>query len=147
MRVLVSACLTGRNCKYNGGNNYNKKLADFLAGKEVVEVCPEVLAGLPVPRTSVELIDGVPYDANGKNLESELSAGVKAALKQIEGMDIDLVILQSRSPTCGVNQIYDGTFSRTLIKGQGLLAAALCKAGYRVMDLEDFEKSFNDKKI
>lgn len=141
---MISACLAGRNCKYNGGNNYNEKLAAFLKGKEVVEVCPEVLAGLPVPRTSVELINGVPYDADGKNLEAELSAGVKAALKQIEEMDIDLVILQSRSPTCGVNQIYDGTFSRRLIKGQGLLAAALCKAGYRVMDLEDFEQCCSD---
>lgn len=147
MKVLVSACLVGRNCKYNGGNNYNEKLAAFLEDKEVIEVCPEVLAGLPVPRTSVELVHGVPYDADGRNLEEALSAGVKAALKQIEGTDIDLAVLQSRSPTCGVNQIYDGSFTRTLIKGQGLLAAALCSAGYRVMDLEDFEKYYDAKEI
>lgn len=147
MRVLVSACLTGRNCKYNGGNNYNEKLAAFLEEKEVVEVCPEVLAGLPVPRTSVELVNGVPYDANGKKLEAELTEGVRAALKQIEGMDIELAVLQSRSPTCGVNQIYDGTFTRTLTEGQGLLASALIKAGYQVMDLEDFEKNFDSKKL
>lgn len=147
MRVLVSACLTGRNCKYNGGNNYNEKLAAFLEDKEVVEVCPEVLAGLPVPRTSVELVNGVPYAANGKKLEAELTEGVRAALKQIEGMDIELAVLQSRSPTCGVNQIYDGTFTRTLTEGQGLLASALIKAGYQVMDLEDFEKNFDSKKL
>ena len=60
--IIVSACLLGRNCKYNGGNNYDEKVVEFLKGKEVIEVCPEVLAGLGVPRTPIEIVDGVLLD-------------------------------------------------------------------------------------
>jgi len=137
MKVLVSACLVGRNCKYSGGNNYSQKVMDFLKDKEVIEVCPEVLAGMSIPRPRVEILNGKLIDEFGNDVDEKYRNGVAKALKQIEGQDIDLAILQSRSPTCGVKQIYDGTFSGKLLAGQGALAEALIKAGYKVMDLED----------
>lgn len=137
MRILVSACLLGENCKYNGGNNRCEALLRRLQGHEVLPVCPEVLSGLGVPRPCVELRDGVAYNQYGENVDAAFRAGVEKALAQIEGQQIDLVVLQSRSPTCGVKQIYDGTFSRHLIDGQGMLAAALTARGYRVVDVED----------
>lgn len=137
MRILVSACLLGENCKYNGGNNRSEALLRRLQGHEVLPVCPEVLSGLGVPRPCVELRDGVAYNQYGENVDAAFRAGVEKALAQIEGQQIDLVVLQSRSPTCGVKQIYDGTFSRHLIEGQGMLAAALTARGYRVVDVED----------
>lgn len=137
MKVLVSACLVGRNCKYSGGNNYAQKVMDFLKDKEVIEVCPEVLAGMSIPRPRVEILNGKLIDEFGNDVDEKYRNGVAKALKQIEGQDIDLAILQSRSPTCGVKQIYDGTFSGKLLAGQGALAEALIKAGYKVMDLED----------
>lgn len=137
MRILVSACLLGENCKYNGGNNRSEALLRRLQGHEVLPVCPEVLSGLGVPRPCVELRDGVAYNQYGENVDAAFRAGVEKALAQIEGQAIDLVVLQSRSPTCGVKQIYDGTFSRHLIPGQGMLAAALTARGYRVVDVED----------
>lgn len=137
MRILVSACLLGENCKYNGGNNRCEALLRRLQGHEVLPVCPEVLSGLGVPRPCVELRDGVAYNQYGENVDAAFRAGVEKALAQIEGQAIDLVVLQSRSPTCGVKQIYDGTFSRHLIDGQGMLAAALTARGYRVVDVED----------
>ena len=137
MRILVSACLLGENCKYNGGNNRSEALLRRLQGHEVLPVCPEVLSGLGVPRPCVELRDGVAYNQYGENVDAAFRAGVEKALAQIEGQAIDLVVLQSRSPTCGVKQIYDGTFSRHLIEGQGMLAAALTARGYRVVDVED----------
>lgn len=137
MKVLVSACLVGRNCKYSGGNNYSQKVMDFLKDKEVIEVCPEVLAGMSIPRPRVEILNGKLIDEFGNDVDEKYRNGVAKALKQIEGQDIDLAILQSRSPTCGVKQIYDGTFSGKLLDGQGVLAEALIKAGYKVMDLED----------
>lgn len=137
MKVLVSACLVGRNCKYNGGNNYSQKVMDFLKDKEVIEVCPEVLAGMPSPRPRVEILNGKLIDEFGNDVDEKYRNGVAEALRQIEGQDIELAILQSRSPTCGVKQIYDGTFSGKLLDGQGALAEALVKAGYKVMDLED----------
>lgn len=137
MKVLVSACLVGRDCKYNGGNNYSEKVMEFLKDKEVIEVCPEVLAGMPCPRPRVEILNGRLIDEFGNDVDEKYRNGVAKVLKQIEGQDIDLAILQSRSPTCGVKQIYDGTFSGKLLDGQGALAEALVKAGYHVMDLED----------
>lgn len=137
MRILVSACLLGENCKYNGGNNRSEALLRRLQGHEILPVCPEVLSGLGVPRPCVELRDGVAYNQYGENVDAAFRAGVEKALAQIEGQQIDLVVLQSRSPTCGVKQIYDGTFSRHLIPGQGMLAAALTARGYRVVDVED----------
>ena len=139
MRILVSACLLGENCKYNGKNNRKETLLRRLQGHEVVPVCPEVLGGLGVPRPCVELRDGVAYNQYGENVDAAFHAGVDKALAQIAGQQIDLVILQSRSPTCGVKQIYDGTFSKHLIDGQGMLAAALQARGYRLADVEDID--------
>ncbi|XCP85885.1 DUF523 domain-containing protein [Roseburia hominis] len=138
MKVLVSSCVMGKNCKYNGGNNYNPKVMEFLRDKDVIEICPELLANLPIPRPSAELVDGVVMNINGENVDKEYRHAVEISMKEIEHMDIDLAILQSRSPTCGVNQVYDGSFTGKLVKGQGVFAQALIRAGYKVIDSEDF---------
>ncbi len=137
MKILVSACLLGRNCKYNGGNNYSEKLARFLQGREVVEVCPEVLAGLGTPRTPIEIRDGVVVSRDGIVVDNAVRGAVARILHEIKDLDIECAILKSRSPTCGVHQIYDGTFSGILVDGAGVLAQALMDAGYRVIDVED----------
>lgn len=111
---------------------------EFLKDKEVIEICPELLTDLPIPRPSAELVDGVVMSIDGENVDKEYRHAVELAMREIGNVDIDLVILQSRSPTCGVNQIYDGSFTGRLIKGQGLFAQALIKAGYKVVDAEDF---------
>ena len=137
MKVIVSACLLGRNCKYNGGNNYDQKVIDFLADKEVIEVCPEVLAGLGVPRTPIEIVNGILQDKQGNSVDAALRHAIGQILEQLQGQDIQCAVLKSRSPTCGVRQIYDGTFSGTLIDGAGALAQALTDAGYHVLDAEE----------
>ena len=145
MNVLVSACIMGDNCKYNGKNNYNPNISQFLREHKIVKICPELLAKMTIPRKSAEIVDGVVRDTDGKNVDKEYRLAVETALKQIEKMDIDLVVLQSRSPTCGVNSIYDGSFTGKLISGQGLFAKALIDAGYKVKDIEDFENSVNNE--
>ena len=137
MKVIVSACLLGQNCKYNGGNNYDAAVAEYLKDKEVIPVCPEVLAGLGVPRTPVEIVDGVVRNRYGNSVDGVLRQAVQEILEQLRGEDIECAILKSRSPTCGVRQVYDGTFSGKLIDGSGILAQALKEAGYRVLDAEE----------
>lgn len=137
MKVLVSACLLGRNCKYNGGNNYNPKVAAFVSGREVIEVCPEVLSGMSIPRTPIEIANGVVLDRDGNNVDGALRCAVERILQEISEEEIECAILKSRSPTCGVKQVYDGTFSGKLIDGSGILAQALMHAGYHVIDAED----------
>ena len=136
-KIVVSACLLGRNCKYNGGNNYNQAVVDFVQGKEVIEVCPEMLAGLGVPRTPIEIVNGTVLDKNGNNVDVPLRRATEEILVLLRGEEIDCAILKSRSPTCGVKEIYDGTFSGKLIPGMGVLAEALDHAGYTVVDCED----------
>ena len=137
MKIAVSACLLGENCKYNGGNNYHEKLAEFLKGHEVIGVCPEVLGGLPTPRNTSEIVDGVVRHKDGTSVDREFRKGAEIALKMVEGMGAELVILQSRSPSCGVDTIYDGTFSKTLISGDGIFVQLLKEHGIRVMDVKE----------
>ena len=137
MKVLVSACLLGENCKYNGSNNYNSAVAAFVQGKEVLSVCPEMMAGMGCPRTPIEIVDGVQIDRDGKNVDAPMRETVALIMEQIRHEEIECAILQSRSPTCVVNQIYDGSFSGKLISGSGIFAKSLKDAGYRVIDAED----------
>lgn len=139
-KIIVSACLLGENCKYNGGNNYDPKVAAFVRGREVIRVCPETLAGMGIPRTPMEIVGGILTTADGKVVDTQVRQAVAQILDQIRDEDIECAILQSRSPTCGVHQVYDGTFSKKLVDGAGVLAQALKDAGYRVVDREDLEE-------
>lgn len=136
-KILVSACLLGRNCKYNGGNNACAAVAESVKGKNVLEVCPEVQAGMGIPRTPIEIVDGIVTDRNGQSVDAQLRQTIAQILESLQEEQIDCAVLQSRSPTCGVNQIYDGTFSGRKISGSGVFAAALKAAGYQVIDAED----------
>lgn len=139
MKVLVSSCVLGKNCKYNGGgNSLNLNVLEFLKDKEIIEICLELLAGLPISRPSVELVNDVVREKSGKNVDGDYRRAVQLAMRKIEDLDIDLVILQSRSPTCGANQIYDRTFTGKLVKGQGLFAKALMERGYKIIAAKDF---------
>ena len=136
-KILVSGCLLGENCKYNGGNNYNPRVVEFLKGKEVISICPEMMAGMGCPRNPIEIVDGVLTDCHGKNVDSLIRKSVMEIMERIRDEEIQCAVLQSRSPTCGVNQVYDGTFSGKLIPGSGVFAKSLMDAGYRVIDGED----------
>jgi uncharacterized protein YbbK (DUF523 family) len=137
MKVLVSACLLGRNCKYNGGNNYDPKVEALLKDHVAVEICPELMAGLGVPRTPIEIVNSEVKDRNGNSVDAALRGSVDMILTQVRREGIRYAILKSRSPTCGVRQVYDGTFSGTLINGAGVLAQALMDAGCQVIDSEE----------
>ncbi len=137
MKIAVSACLSGENCKYNGGNNYSEKVAEFTRGHEVIPVCPEVYGGLPTPREPSEIVDGVVRHRDGSSVDEEFRKGAQIALEKVLQSGAELVILQSRSPSCGVKTIYDGTFSGRVIEGQGIFARLLQEAGIRVVDVAD----------
>lgn len=134
MKIMVSACLLGENCKYSGGNNRHEKVLAFVQGHEVVSVCPEVMGGLPTPRTPAEIVCGTVINKDGVNVDKEYRLGAQLALEIAKRERIDLAILQSRSPSCGVREIYDGRFTGTRIPGQGVTAKLLCENGFRVMD-------------
>lgn len=137
MKILVSACLLGKNCKYNGGNNFNQGVLEFIEGHEVIGVCPEQLGGLSTPRLPAEIVDGVVTNKEGVSVDAEFRKGAQSALAAALENKVDLAILQSRSPSCGVKEIYDGSFSGKKIKGQGVFAKLLSAHGIKVLDAED----------
>ena len=137
MKIAVSACLLGENCKYNGGNNYSERLRDYIKDKDVVAVCPEVLGGLPIPREPSEIVNGIVRHKDGTSVDKEFKKGAKAALEIVKEQNAEIVILQSRSPSCGVNAIYDGSFSGRIKSGQGIFADLLKRNGIKAIDIED----------
>ena len=137
MKILVSACLIGENCKYDGGNNRNEKVLEFLKGHEVIPVCPEQLGGLPTPRPCSEIVNGIVTNTKGDSVDYEFRLVADIALNTAQTEQIDLAILQSRSPSCGVRQIYDGSFSGTQIDGHGIFAGKLIENGFKVIDAAD----------
>ena len=137
MKIMVSACLLGENCKYSGGNNRNEKVISFIDGHEVFSVCPEVMGGLPTPRVPAEIVRGEVINREGKSVDKEFRCGAQKALEIAKREQIDLAILQPRSPSCGAREIYDGTFSGQRIPGQGVFAALLSRNGFAVKDADE----------
>ena len=137
MKIMVSACLAGENCKYNGGSNRNERILKLMADNEVITVCPEQMGGLPTPRVPSEIRDGKVTTRDGRIVDDEFRIGAAKCLKIAIHEQPDLIVLQSRSPSCGVKQRYDGTFTGTLVEGAGVTAKLLMENGFRVIDVED----------
>lgn len=130
---VISACLLGENCKYNGNNNKCQWVLDFAATHSYVAVCPETQAGLPAPRPPAEIVGEKVLDEKGKDLTEDFIRGAKGCWQLAQeaakerGESIEGAILKAKSPSCGKDQIYDGTFSRTLTDGDGYFARLLKK--------------------
>lgn len=137
MRIMVSSCLCGVDCKYNGENNYREELMKLLSTHEVIGVCPEVMGGLPTPRVCAEIKDGCVWTKDGRDVSAAFQTGAKQALEIALKENIDLVILQSRSPSCGKGQRYSGNFDGKLVEGNGVFAQMLIDHGIMVMDIEE----------
>jgi len=136
--ILVSACLLGVNCQYNGESDFTRELLEFLKDKgEFIAVCPEVLGGLPIPREGAEIVGKKVKTAGGKDMTKQFLKGAERVLKIAKENNVKLAILKAKSPSCGAGWIYDGTFSRNLIKGDGLTAALLKKNKIKVLTEKD----------
>ncbi|HIZ11812.1 MAG TPA: DUF523 domain-containing protein [Candidatus Eubacterium faecavium] len=146
-KLLVSACLLGKNCKYNGGNNKN---ADVIALKEhfdIVEVCPECFGGLKIPRVPNEIINGRAVSKNGEDFTKEYVDGAEKTLYIAQESGAVYALLKERSPSCGKGVIYDGTFSGRLVPGNGITADLLLKNGYRIFGESETDKLLDEAGI
>ena len=141
MAILVSACLLGENCKWDGGNNRNERVIALCEGQEVIPVCPEVAGGLPVPRQPSEIRDGRVVARDGTDVDAAFRLGAEKCLALCEGKPIDFAILKARSPSCGKAQIYDGRFTGTLVPGDGVFAALLRERGINVFTEDETEEA------
>ncbi len=137
--VLVSKCLLGENCKYNGGNNYNKKIVEYLEDKEYISICPECLGGLPVPRDPSEInpSNGKVFSSEGKDVTENFIIGAEKALEIAKKNNAKLAILKQSSPSCGFGTVYDGSFSGNKISGMGKTAQLLFENGVKIITEKD----------
>lgn len=145
-KVLVSACLLGECCRYDGKGSVSEEVEHFLVGKEAIPICPEVMGGLSTPRTPCEIIKNRVMDKNGEDKSEAYQKGAQCVLALAKENQCKLAILKSRSPSCGSNQIYDGTFSGKLILGDGI-CAQLLKANQIVVLSEEELKNFDFNSI
>ena len=135
--ILVSACLLGENCKYDGGNNDNLYVKLFLKDKEYVAFCPEIAGGLDAPRPPCEMCQGRVMNVKGEDMTEEFTDGAEQALDLCLETGAELAVLKEGSPSCGVNWIYDGTFDHVRIPGKGVTAALLAENGINCISEED----------
>lgn len=132
MKLLVSACLLGVNCKYSGGNNYCPQAVALQGEHMLIPVCPEQLGGLATPRAPAERIGERVMTEDGKDVTAQYEKGAAETLRLAKRLGAEGAVLKARSPSCGCGQIYDGTFSHTVVPGDGVTAALLKKEGYPV---------------
>ena len=143
---IVSACLLGVNCRYDGQNNYNEKIYKLFKKYKLFPVCPEVLGGMEIPRNpcEIKIIDNKEkvFDINGNERTNEFQIGARKVLDIAKLINIDGAILMDRSPSCGVNKIYDGTFNNNLITGMGITTKLLKENGFKVYATSDLDNLF-----
>ena len=135
-KLLISACLLGENCKYNGENNYNEAAAALAERYELVPVCPELLGGLSVPRFPCERRGGRVLSndpAGAKDVTEAFQRGAQRCLEKALAEGIRLAVMKAKSPSCGSGEIYDGSFSHTVVSGDGVTAELLKKNGIQVI--------------
>ena len=137
MVTLVSACLLGENCKYNGGNNDNIYVKLYLKDREYIAFCPEIAGGLEAPRLPCEICENQVLNSDGEDLTEELTDGAEQALELCREAGVEFAVLKEGSPSCGVNWIYDGTFEHVRIPGQGITAKLLTENGIKCISEED----------
>lgn len=139
--IGISKCLCGYDCTYRGDSNRIEALELIDKKGEAVLICPEVSGGLSIPRDPAEIVSEEPLcvqTANGKNVTKEYVEGAQKALEILKAHDIEYVILKSRSPSCGFNHIYDGTFSHKVIDADGIFVRLLKKEGYKIYTEENY---------
>ncbi len=139
-KVMVSACLLGDNCKYDGKNNYHEKLNKFLEDKIVIKVCPEMLGGLGVPLLPSEITGDKVINKHGDDVSYYFTKGALETVKIAQREQISIAILKSNSPSCSNEMVYDGTFTHNLVYGEGITAHMLKLNGVEVFNENDIDR-------
>lgn len=135
MIIAVSACLLGDNVTWRGNSNYRKEVEELLKNHTIIKVCPEVMGGMSIPRYPSEISSFDPLKVindHNEDVTKEFSVGARNAYSLVEY--VDFAILKARSPSCGNDYIYDGTFSHKIIKGNGVFSNLLKENNIKVFN-------------
>ncbi len=135
--IIVSACLAGVACRYDGAAKPCKKVISLVAEGQALPLCPEQLGGLPTPRLPAELIGDRVIRKDGVDVTAEFMRGAQEAIKIAQMVGAKKAILKARSPSCGSGKIYDGSFTDRLVDGTGVFTGLCKKIGMDVMTEEE----------
>ena len=124
-KLLISACLLGENCKYSGGNNYCAAVEQLREHYDLIPVCPERDGGLPTPRIPSERLGDKVVNKMGDDVTAQFRRGAELALEAALQNGCRIALFKERSPSCGCGAIYDGSFTGTLVSGDGVTAELL----------------------
>ena len=136
-KLLVSACLLGKNCKYNGKNNYNEKVCALAKKYDLIPVCPETAGGLSAPRNPAEICGQQVLLSDKTDVTAEFKKGAELTLETALACNCKKAMLKAKSPSCGSGRIYDGTFSKKLVCGDGVTAKLLKENGIVIFNEEE----------
>ena len=134
MNILVSSCLLGLNCRYNGTSCFSESVAALSGIHTLIPVCPEQMGGLPTPRAPLERSRGLVIDKDSRDYTAAVEKGSSDVLRIAKLLNCSHAITKSRSPSCGYGIIYDGTFTRHMTEGNGMAVDKLLAAGIQVTD-------------
>ena len=137
-KLIVSACLLGKNCKYNGKNNYKDEIELLKDKFEIIPICPEVFGGLGIPRLKSEINNGNVINEEGIDVTKYFVSGANKALELAK--DSKYALLKDGSPSCGSSIIYDGTFTQTKINGMGITAKLFKDNSIIIFNENEIEK-------
>ncbi len=137
-KLLVSACLAGFPCRYDGKTKPVKEIVELVESGKAIPFCPEVEGGLPTPRIPSEQLKDRVINEEGIDVTDNYNLGAKKALEVCQNNNISKAILKAKSPSCGVGKVYDGTFSGTLIEGDGVTTTLLKDNNIKVINEEDY---------
>lgn len=137
-KLLISACLLGEKCRYDGGGNYAPQVEALRERFELIAVCPERLGGLPTPRTPSERVGERVRNRSGEDVTLPFQRGAERALSIARAQGVVRAVLKERSPSCGSGCVYDGTFTGRVIPGRGVAAELLARHGIEVYSEENF---------
>lgn len=130
--ILVSACLLGVSCRYDGKSKPNENVIALKDRYNIIPVCPEIMGGLPTPRTASEIQGCQVVMGDGTNVTKEYRKGAEEVLRLCRLFGCKRAVLKEKSPSCGCGKVYDGTFSGKLIDGNGITAKLLMENGIEV---------------
>lgn len=139
-KLLVSACLLGINCKYDGGNNYISEVEQLKEKYELIPICAEILGGLPTPRVPSERRGDRVITKEGKDVTEQFEKGAVETEKIARFFECHMALLKERSPSCGYGEVYDGTFTKTCRSGNGVTAQHLENANISIFRESDIRK-------
>lgn len=141
---IVSSCLAGINCRYDGNNNSNEKVVKLVKEGKAIPVCPEVLGGLGIPRDRSEIVkdqngDRKVITENGKDVTAEFIKGAMKTSAIAKIVNAEKAVMKKYSPSCGYGEIYDGTFNNNLVEGNGITVEMLIENGVEILTADDLD--------